>query len=179
MIDTYLDVLRLEAGSRPLRHELVDIEGMVTQVERVVQPLAQAAGITVRAEMDLDLPSLRGDPHLIPGVLLNLLSNAVKYSRRGSEVRLRVLAEESTVVFEVWNSAPAIPHQDLARVFEPFYRRPDQEDSTPGWGLGLAFVKRIVEGHGGRVEASSDATTGTCFRILLPSASPLTCEALP
>jgi len=179
MIDTYLDVLRLEAGSRPLRQEPLDIAGMVTQVERVVQPLAQAAGVSVRAEMDLDLPSLRGDPHLIPGALLNLLSNAVKYSRGGSQVRLRVLAEDNNVVFEVWNPGPPIPSQDLARLFEPFYRRSEQEDSTPGWGLGLAFVKRIIEGHGGRVQASSEASTGTCFRLLLPSASRLTCEALP
>jgi signal transduction histidine kinase len=179
MIDTYLDVLRLEAGSRPLRQELLDIAGIVTQVERIVEPLAQAAGIGVRTEMDLDLPSLRGDPALIPGALLNLLSNAVKYSQRGSQVKLRVSAEESAVVFEVWNSGPPIPPQDLARVFEPFYRRPEQEDSTPGWGLGLAFVKRIAERHSGRVEASSEASVGTCFRLSLPSASVLSCEALP
>lgn len=178
MINTYLDVLRLEAGSRPMLQELVDITGMVTQVERVMQPLAQGAGISVKAETDSGLPSLRGDPHLIAGVLLNLLSNAVKYSPGGSEVRLRVSAEESNVVFEVWNPGPAIPPQDLARVFEPFYRRPEQEDSTLGWGLGLTFVKRIVEGHGGRVEASSGASTGTCFRISIPSAPVLTCEAI-
>jgi len=64
-----------------------------------------------------------------------------------------------------------IPPDELARLFEPFYRRREQEHTAPGWGLGLAFVKRIAEGHGGRVEASSDAVGGTCFRIVLPTTS--------
>ena len=177
MINTYLDVLRLEAGSRALQRELVDIEVVVSQVEGVVRTLAQAADISVRVEIDEGLPPLRGDAHLIGGALLNLVSNAVKYSPAGSDVRLHVLAEESSVVFEVSNLGPPIPPRDLERLFEPFYRGRAQEDSTPGWGLGLAFVKRIVEGHGGRVEASSDAAAGTQFRILFPAAPALTCEA--
>ena len=171
MINTYLDVLRLDSGARPLQREVVDVEETVNQAERVVQPLAQSAEIGVKVEMDSDLPLLRGDPNLIAGALLNLLSNAVKYSPGGSEVRLRVLARPDGVAFEVRNPGPVIPAEDLARLFEPFYRRREQEHTTAGWGLGLAFVKRIAEGHGGRVEASSDAVAGTCFRIVLPSAS--------
>jgi signal transduction histidine kinase/CHASE2 domain-containing sensor protein len=179
MINTYLDLLRLEAGSRPLRREIVSVSDTVHQVRRVVHPLAQASGIIVKMEIASDLPSLQGDPHLIAGALLNLLSNAIKYSPRGSEVRLRVVAEADNVLFEVWNPGRPIPPQDLARLFEPFYRRREQEDSAPGWGLGLAFVKRIAEQHGGQVEVVSDSQTGTCFRVLLPGTSVPFCEALP
>ena len=171
MINTYLDVLRLDSGAQPPRREVVDVKETVNQAERVVQPLAQAAGISVKLEMDSDLPILRGDPNLIAGALLNLLSNAVKYSPQGSEVSLRVLARPDSVVLEVQNPGPVIPPDELARLFEPFYRRREQEHTAPGWGLGLAFVKRIAEGHGGRVEASSDAVGGTCFRIVLPTTS--------
>ena len=172
MINTYLDVLRLDSGAQPPRREVLDLTETVNQAERVVQPLAQAAGISVKLGMDSDLPLVRGDPNLIAGALLNLLSNAVKYSPQGSEVRLRVLARPDSVVLEVQNPGPVIPPEELARLFEPFYRRREQEHTAPGWGLGLAFVKRIAEGHGGRVEASSDAGGGTCFRIVLPSTSP-------
>jgi len=171
MINTYLDVLRLDSGAQPLRRELVDVKETVNQAERVVQPLAQAAGISVKLEMDSDVPLLRGDPNLIAGALLNLLSNAVKYSPQRSEVRLRVLARPDVVALEVQNPGPGIPSEDVARLFEPFYRRQEQEHAAPGWGLGLAFVKRIAEGHGGQVDASSDAAGGTCFRIVLPNAS--------
>ena len=172
MINTYLDVLRLDSGAQPPRREVLDLTETVNQAERVVQPLAQAAGISVKLGMDSDLPLVRGDPNLIAGALLNLLSNAVKYSPQGSEVSLRVLARPDSVVLEVQNPGPVIPPEELARLFEPFYRRREQEHTAPGWGLGLAFVKRIAEGHGGRVEASSDASGDTCFRIVLPSTSP-------
>jgi signal transduction histidine kinase/CHASE2 domain-containing sensor protein len=172
MINTYLDVLRLEAGSRPLRREPFDIRDSVNQVKQVLQPLAEASKIVVTTEIASGLPSLEGDPHLIVGALLNLLGNAVKYTAHGKEVKLRVLAESNMIVVEVWNPGPVIPRYELERLFEPFYRRHEQEHATPGWGLGLAFVKRIAEQHGGKVEASSEAEFGTCFRIHLPASGP-------
>jgi signal transduction histidine kinase len=169
MINTYLDVLRLEAGSRPLRRETFDIRDTVNQVKQVLQPLAEASKILVTTEIASGLPSLEGDPHLIAGALLNLLGNAVKYTAHGKEVKLRVLAESTMIVMEVWNPGPVIPRRELERLFEPFYRRHEQEGATPGWGLGLAFVKRIAEQHGGKVEASSEPELGTCFRLHLPA----------
>lgn len=168
MINTYLDVLRLESGAQQLKRELVQVRDLVAQVNRVVQPLAEAAEITVNTEMASNLPFLEGDPNLIAGALLNLMSNAVKYSPPGSSVKLRALPAEGSVVLEVCNPGPIIPPGELQRLFEPFYRRQEQETSVPGWGLGLAFVKRIAEQHGGQVEASSDSMTGTCFRLRLP-----------
>jgi signal transduction histidine kinase len=170
MINTYLDVLRLEAGARPMRKETFQVGETVKQVARVIQPIAQASEIKVRIEIAADLPALQGDSHLIEGALLNLVSNAIKYSARGSEVKLRAEAEGEGVVLEVWNPGPAIPAEELGRLFEPFYRRNEQEETTRGWGLGLAFVKRIAEQHGGKAEAWSESGSGTSFRIHLPVA---------
>jgi len=169
MINTYLDVLRLEAGSRPLQRETFNIRDTVNQVKQVLQPLAQASKISITTEVAADVPSLEGDPHLIGGALLNLLSNAVKYTSQGKEVKLSVAADGNMAVVEVRNPGPVIPAHELARLFEPFYRVREQEDATPGWGLGLAFVKRIAEQHGGKVEATSDSDFGTCFRVHLPA----------
>jgi signal transduction histidine kinase len=168
MINTYLDVLRLDAGARPMRRETFQVGETVKQVARVVQPIAQASEIKVSTEIAADLPALQGDPHLIEGALLNLVSNAIKYSARGSEVKLRVDVERDGVVLEVWNPGPAIPPDELVRLFEPFYRRNEQEEKTRGWGLGLAFVKRIAEQHGGKAEAWSESNSGTAFLIHLP-----------
>ena len=168
MINTYLDVLRLEAGARPMRKETFQVGESVKQVARVIQPIAQASAIKVRTEIAADLPALQGDAHLIEGALLNLASNAIKYSARGSEVKLRAEVEGDAVVLEVWNPGPAIPPAELVRLFEPFYRRNEQEETTRGWGLGLAFVKRIAEQHGGKAEAWSESGSGTSFRVHLP-----------
>ena len=178
MINAYLEVLRLDAGSRPLRLKAIDIADVVKHVDQILQPLAQAARIRLRIENQLGVPFVECDEPLVSGALLNLLSNAIKYSPVGSEVVLRALSHQDTIVFAVHNPGPTIPSEELDRLFEPFYRASQHADTKPGWGLGLAFVKRISEQHGGRVEVSSDTASGTCFRLILPIGSRVASEAL-
>lgn len=170
LINTYLDMLRMDAGHRPLRRDRVNIREMVSQIQRIMEPLSEAAESWVRVAIAPDLPRLEGDSDLIAGTLLNLLNNGVKYSPRGSEVRLNVSALAEDVVFEVSNPGPPIPPEDLKHLFDAFYRGREEIGTARGWGLGLAFVKRIAESHGGRVEASSDPAA-TVFRVVLPAGS--------
>jgi len=156
LINTYLDVLRFDAGARSLRKEPIFIPEMVAQVEKIMAPIADSAEIHVRVELDPTLPALVGDRPVLTGVLLNLLNNAVKYSPRGSEVALAVCSDQTSAIFEVRNPGSPITPERLAHLFEPFYRAHEHENSTPGWGLGLTFVKRIVEEHHGTINATSD-----------------------
>lgn len=166
LINTYLDVMRFDAGARSLRKELVAIPEMVAQVQKVLAPIADSADIRIHTELDPCLPPLVGDPPMLAGVLLNLLNNAVKYSPSGSEVLLRIHRDQLAVVFEVSNPG-SIPAEQLAHLFEPFYRTHEHEISKPGWGLGLTFVRRIVEEHHGTIEAESDVY-GIRVRVTLP-----------
>jgi signal transduction histidine kinase len=167
LINTYLDVLRFDAGARSLRREPILIPQMIAQVQRVMSPIAEAAEIRMQVDMDPGLPALEGDAAMLSGVILNLLNNAVKYSPAGSEVNLRVTGTEANVIFEVCNPGSPIAPEDLAHLFEPFFRARATGDPTPGWGLGLTFVKRIVEEHRGIIEASSDES-GIRVRVVLP-----------
>ncbi len=169
LINTYLDVLRFDAGARALRRERIVVAEMVAQVERVMAPIADASEIRIQIGLSPDLPILDGDSPMLTGVLLNLLNNAVKYSPSRSEVSLQVRREDTCVVFEVCNPGAPIPPERLSRLFEPFYRAPEQEPTTPGWGLGLTFVKRIVEEHKGTIEATSDEN-GIRVRVRIPVA---------
>ena len=168
LINTYLDVLRFDAGARSLRREPILIPHMIAQLERVMSPIAEAAEIRIQVHVDSGLPALEGDAPMLSGVILNLLNNAVKYSPAGSEVNLRVTGTEANVIFEVCNPGTPIPPEDLAHLFEPFYRARSAGESTPGWGLGLTFVKRVVEEHRGIIEASSDKS-GIRVRVILPT----------
>lgn len=167
MINTYLEVLRLDAGARPLKLKRASIRGMLDHIEKVVQPLAAAAKIQVTAEIEDRAESLACDETLISGALLNLVSNAIKYGAAGSEVRVRVSSRDQQVEFEVHNCGPAIPAADLKQIFDRFYR-PASSESIPGWGLGLSFVRRICQQHGGSVQVTSDETSGTSFTFTLP-----------
>jgi len=168
LINTYLDVLRFDAGARSLRREPILIPQMIAQLQRVMSPIAEAAEIRIQVHIDSDLPALEADAPMLSGVILNLLNNAVKYSPAGSEVNLRVTGTAAKVIFEVRNPGTPIPPEDLAHLFEPFYRSRSTGESTPGWGLGLTFVKRIVEEHRGIIEASSDKS-GIRVRVILPT----------
>ncbi len=167
LINTYLDVLRFDAGARSLRKEPILIPQMIAQLQRVMSPIAEAAEIRIQVHIDSELPALEGDAAMLSGVILNLLNNAVKYSPAGSTVTLRVTGTEANVIFEVCNPGSPIAAEDLAHLFEPFYRARETGDPTPGWGLGLTFVKRVVEEHRGVIEASSDES-GIRVRVVLP-----------
>jgi signal transduction histidine kinase/CHASE2 domain-containing sensor protein len=167
LINTYLDVLRFDAGARSLRKEEIDIAEMVEQVEKIMAPIADSAEIDICVALAPALPKLFGDPPMLTGVLLNLLNNAVKYSAPGSKVSLHVCHEHSSALFEVSNPGAPIPSEQLSRLFEPFYRAQEQETSAPGWGLGLTFVKRIVEEHQGTIEATS-GQSGIKVRVTIP-----------
>ncbi|HVB29131.1 MAG TPA: sensor histidine kinase, partial [Terriglobia bacterium] len=158
--------------ARALRREAVDLETAFAHLSAVIKPLAESAEVTVKVDGVEPWPQFQGDSDLIAGALLNLLSNAVKYSPRGGEVQMRVWEEPDQVIIEVSNAGPVIPQQEIPRLFEPYFRRGEHEHGVRGWGLGLAFVKRVAEGHGGRVEASSDATVGTRFRLVFPNLRP-------
>jgi len=168
LINTYLDVLRFDAGARSLRKEPVAISEVVAQVERIMAPIADSAEIRVRVKLDLPLPVLVGDPPMLTGVLLNLLNNAVKYSPGGSEVSLAVRGDGCAVIFDGCNLGATIAPDQLSHLLEPFYRAHERETSTPGWGLGLTFVKRIVEEHHGTIEATSDEH-GVRVGVRIPS----------
>lgn len=168
LINTYLDVLRFDAGARSLRREPIAIPQMIAQVQQVMSPIAEAAEIQIDVHLDSALPPLEGDEPMLSGVILNLLNNAVKYSPADSVVNLRVSGRETNIVFEVSNPGLPIPREDLAHLFEPFYRARTASDSAPGWGLGLTFVKRAVEEHHGTIEASSDEDA-IRVRVVLPS----------
>ncbi len=178
MINTYLEVLRLDAGARPLRLAQTNIRAMVEHVEKVVQPLAASAKVPVKVEIESKDGTVVCDETLISGALLNLVSNAIKYGSPGTEVLVRVSSCAEEIQFEVQNSGPEIPEAELEQLFERFYR-PARSESIPGWGLGLNFVRRISQQHGGKVHVSSNKISGTSFSFTLPRGAMEVTEVLP
>jgi signal transduction histidine kinase len=167
LISSYLDVLRLDAGAKAVSSSWIELEGIVRQVFEILQPLANAAGMRLILENDEPL-SIKGDAPLISGAVLNLVSNAIKYGKPASDIRVRCFRDDEEVIIKVHNLGRPIPPQEIARLFDPYYRASNSEKGPTGWGLGLAFVKRIAEKHGGSVRADSQPS-GTQFEIRLPA----------
>lgn len=167
LISSYLDVLRLDAGAKAVSSSWIDLESIVRQVFDILQPLANAAGMHLILDNDEPL-SVKGDAPLISGAVLNLVSNAIKYGKPASDIRVQCFRDNEDVIIKVHNLGKPIAPDEIARLFDPYYRASNTEKVTTGWGLGLAFVKRIAEKHGGSVRAQSQAS-GTLFEIRLPT----------
>ncbi len=166
LINSYLDVLRLDAGARPVRRETVKLDEVVEEVFELLQPLSAAAGMQLVVERTTS-PEVTGDRALLTGAVLNLVSNAIKYGTSGTDIRVMCLYAGDTVELTVHNQGSPIPATDIERLFRPFYRNAEVETKT-GWGLGLAFVKRIAEKHGGSVHVTN-VSDGVSFAIRLPA----------
>jgi signal transduction histidine kinase len=149
-----------------LRTTPVDLAGLVREAAAPHEDGAPGVRVsTLPAEVVLDL-----DAEGLRTVLRNLLDNAVKYALPDSRpVEISLRREGEAVVLRVKDDGPGIPEEDLPRIFEPFFRVDrSRSRKTGGYGLGLGICKRVVEAHGGRIQAANNAGRGACVTVTLP-----------
>jgi signal transduction histidine kinase len=175
LISSYLDVLRLDAGAKSVSADLIELESLVRQVFDILQPLATAAKMRLVFESKEPI-ALVADAHLLSGAVLNLVSNAIKYGQPGTDIVVQGEHRAGEVMVSVINAGEPIPADAVPHLFDAYYRASKVEGSKTGWGLGLAFVKRIAEKHGGSVSAES-GPSGNSFAIHLPVKTAVTAEA--
>jgi signal transduction histidine kinase len=170
LINTILDVARIESGRFDLAEDRIDIAAMLATCARQASANAQAAEVTLESVAPTDLPLLRGDERRLRQVIANLLSNALKFTGAGGVVTLgAALGGDGELRLSVADSGIGIAEGDLERVFEPFI----QLDGTlarrfQGTGLGLYVCKALVQAHGGELWLSSTVGVGTTAEVKLP-----------
>ena len=132
----------------------------------VARNLTQAVPVELKvggADRDVLL-----DESLLRHILVNLLGNAIKYSPSQASVGFEVQVGADSAVFRVRDRGIGIPAADLPKLFESFFRARNV-GNIGGTGLGLAIAKRLVEAHGGSIEATAPATGGTTIRFAIPA----------
>jgi two-component system, OmpR family, phosphate regulon sensor histidine kinase PhoR len=162
LITQFLEFARLDLRIMTPQPQPFEVRQECQEVLTLLQPLAEAKGITLTTDLAPELPTLKADPYLFRRVLENLLGNAIKYSPEGSRVWLRAQVENPAIRFAVKDQGPGIPAIDLKHLFESFYRGQEVGD-IPGFGLGLATVKRIIDAHGGRIWVDTAPGHGSTF----------------
>jgi PAS domain S-box-containing protein len=174
LIDDLLDLSRISRGKVELRRERVDLAAVVNSAVETSRPLIEESG----HQLDLRLPAepvfVDGDVTRLAQVIANLLNNAAKYTQRGGRIELEVRREGGTARISVRDNGVGIPAAMLPRVFEMFTQVDRTlERSQGGLGIGLSIVKRLVEMHGGTVEARSGGLgQGSEFVVRLPVLAP-------
>lgn len=167
LIESLLILARQDAGEAAPRREPCRLDAITGEVVELLQPLAAAKRIAVRAE--LAATSLSADAQQMRQVVTNLLSNAIEYNQPGGEVRVSVVLADEQAVLAVSDSGVGITPEDLPHIFERFYRADKSRSTSEGHtGLGLAICDAIVKAHGGRIEVASQPGQGSTFTVRLP-----------
>lgn len=168
ILDSLLDLARLEAGAATLERREVLVRDLMETIATEARSLLQAGDLqlAVKFAAEVGAITLRVDPDRLRHVFINLLTNAAKYSPPGGVVTLSADAPADLLRFAVADQGAGIAPGDVAHVFDRFYRAPGQTKS--GAGLGLAIAREIVVAHGGTIGCSSEPGAGTEFYFFLP-----------
>ena len=168
IVDDLLILARVESGVRTVMREPVYLDDLVSGAAASAGVLAESRGVRLEVG-EFDEAAITGDPALLRQLLLILLQNAVKYTPRGGAVRVDVHSRGGAPTVVVEDTGMGIGPGELPHVFERFYRGEEARGVTEGAGLGLSIARRIVAGHGGRIEVRSEPGLGTRVTVNFPS----------
>ncbi|MGB1286798.1 MAG: ATP-binding protein [Aggregatilineales bacterium] len=167
MVESLLDIQRLEDGKAILNRQAIEVRVPVTDAVQLVTPLAADAGQQIIRDIDPKLPLVRVDVDMIMRVIINLMENAVKYTPTEGTITTIVRCVDDRIEVRVRDSGPGIPEEMRVRIFDKF-SRVKYENAPRGLGLGLAFCRLAVEAHGGRIWVDSVVGEGSDFCFTLP-----------
>jgi len=170
MVEELLTLAQLDAWQYQLEVGPTDLSRIVQTAMESVESKAARFGIEVHFDGAAEHRCVC-DAQKLYQVFLNLLDNAIKYSDPGDRVDVKIEEGVSSLTVEVKDTGVGIPEEDLAQLFERFYRvDKDRSRATGGSGLGLAISRQIVEMHGGELYVESEVGEGSTFRVRLPKA---------
>lgn len=173
LVNTLLDLSRMESGELVLKRAPLDLNHLVNEVLSDLTPLANDQGVLLINDVQAGLPALPADREKLSRVLTNLLDNALKFSPPGGQVSVRaslIRADDNRTVVQctVLDTGPGIPEEYLSRIFDRFVQVEGRKGRRQGTGLGLAFCKMAIEAHGGRLWAANRPEGGSAFSFILP-----------
>jgi len=165
MINTLLDLRRLESQEMPLKREICNLKELADESLSLIGPEAVSMGIDISVQQE-GLPAFC-DRNIISRVLANMLGNAIKFTPRGGRIDIAFARHNSNVRVTVSDTGSGIPAEHYDKIFECFVQIEAREFST---GLGLAFCKMAIQAHNGQIGVESQVNKGSTFWFTVPAA---------
>ena len=166
LIDELLLLARGDAGREPAEFEPLDARALVRDAAEQAREMGGTKGIHVNLEFGLEELPVRGSGVKLRRLLLILVDNAIKYTAAGGTVTLGAKADDSTVTISVADTGVGISADDLAHIFERFWRADKvRSREVNGAGLGLPIARQIAEQHGARLDVRSEPGRGSVFTV--------------
>ena len=168
LVADLLLVTQVEAGSFAVDLETADLGSIARDAVEAAGPRASERGIELTPDLDA-VADCAGDAVRLGQAFDNVISNAIKFTPEGGRIDVRLRNDGEQATFEVEDTGPGIPAEELERLFERFFRAEGARNGeVQGVGLGLAITEAIVSAHGGEIRVESEVGNGATFRIRLP-----------
>lgn len=169
LVNSLLDLSKIEAGMMAYNFTLADLASMIQRSVVEIVPLAAARNIKIINNTN-EIPHVKLDSEKMLQVLRNLIGNAVKFTPDGGLVTISSQVHQKEVRVAIADTGPGIEREHLTAIFDKFQQATlVSSNRLKGTGMGLAIVKHIVNAHGGRVWAESEAGRGSTFIFVLPA----------
>ena len=171
LVDDLLDISRIESGGLELTPAELELWPEIEEIVTGMETLINDKKIDLVLDVPQDICPVLADKLRLTQVITNLLSNACKYSPEGARVTIRAREEDAGIRIDVSDTGIGISPEDQDRLFTKFFRADNSSTrEVSGSGLGLYITKHLIEGHGGRIWATSQIGQGTTFSIIWPKA---------
>jgi len=173
LLDDLLDVSRLTRGKLTLRVQRLDLATVIARAVEIAQPLIDAAEHELRVDLPRETLQLQGDLTRLAQVFSNVLINSAKYTPPGGAIAVSASVERDAIVVRVKDTGIGIAEEHIDRIFDMFGQvESASSHAQGGQGIGLSLARRLVELHGGTIEAKSEGVgKGSEFEIALPLAA--------
>ncbi len=169
MAEKILQTAILEKGNLHLRPEAIDMHGLISDAIHKIAIQIEIRDGVISQSLKAEHPLIKADKVHLSNVIFNLLDNANKYSPRKPQILVSTVDGENGIYISVSDKGMGISKANLKRVFEKLYRVPTGDvHNVKGFGLGLSYVKFIVEKHGGSIIVESEPGKGSTFTMFLP-----------
>jgi two-component system phosphate regulon sensor histidine kinase PhoR len=169
LVDKVLNISTMERGHYKMEKEEFDIHDLIYKVAEVFSFETCSKEIKIEYFLNAKPAEIYADKLHVRNILNNLIDNAVKYSGNNAEIRIKTETIDDFLKISVADNGIGIPKESLGKVFDKFYRVPSGNiHNVKGFGLGLYYVKTIIEAHGGMVEVDSMLNKGTTVSFYLP-----------
>ncbi len=170
LVSSLLDVNRLESGQPVVDQSVVDTLALIKSAIQDVEPVAKSRHQTITKDLPAHLPPIWVDEDMALRVLINLMENSSKFTPTNGKLEVGARAEGGWARIWIMDNGPGIPPEEQEHIFDKF-TRVRGKDKHSGLGIGLAFCRLAVLGHGGRIWVESDTGKGAAFHFTFPLAT--------
>ncbi len=168
-VERVLNVAKLDKEHLVLSKEIMDIHELLEEAQENINFNQSEQGVKVELNLNAESGAINADPVHITNVIYNLLDNAVKYCEIIPEIKVSTRTDKKGIVIEFTDNGIGMKREELKLIFDKFYRIPTGNlHNVKGFGLGLYYVRLIIQEHGGTIDVKSQVGKGTTFTIWLP-----------